>query len=327
MVATPENLPDGCVVGTIETIDVVIGISLKNSSVRISHSRFERNKVGLGAVIYGEFSSDIIIFNTTFINNNATGYCTDYCCFAGGIVYVSKSQGSNVKVLYSKFDNRYQFSHCFIVAISIRSHGDKNDVYTSTASIIHSEFANNTVAGPRKIISNRGASLIFLDAVMKTISLSKFFRNRASFAIVYVPYSHYTATENFSMTKNVFYDNSAGFEVYVAPHCPPGLNISLSSTHTRCIKCSANWHRDLIGIVLAAFIAGIALVIFTLALNMTVAIGTLNGILFYAHIVAANADTYTFCLSRLQILSQYSYHGLILILALMYASILPSKLK
>ena len=29
-----------------------------------------------------------------------------------------------------------------------------------------------------------------------------------------------------------------------------------------------------------------------LALNMTVAIGTLNGILFYAHIVAANADTY-----------------------------------
>ena len=44
--------------------------------------------------------------------------------------------------------------------------------------------------------------------------------------------------------------------------------------------------------MIAAFIAGIALVIFMLALNMTVAIGTLNGILFYAHIVAANADTY-----------------------------------
>ena len=42
----------------------------------------------------------------------------------------------------------------------------------------------------------------------------------------------------------------------------------------------------------AAFIAGIALVIFLLALNTTVAIGTLNGILFYANIVAANADTY-----------------------------------
>ena len=48
----------------------------------------------------------------------------------------------------------------------------------------------------------------------------------------------------------------------------------------------------MIGIVIAAFIAGIALVIFKLALNMTVAVGTLNGILFYANVLAANADTY-----------------------------------
>ena len=182
--ATPENLPEGCVVGTIETMDEVIGISLKSSSVRISHSRFEGNKVGLGAIIYGEFSSHIIIFNTTFINNNATWYCTDYCCFAGGIVYVSKSQGSNVKVLYSKFESNIG------VAICMHSHGDKNNVYTSTASIIYSEFVNSTVTGPRKIVSNRvfvGASLIFFDAsVVKAISLSKFSHNRASFAIVYI---------------------------------------------------------------------------------------------------------------------------------------------
>ena len=44
--------------------------------------------------------------------------------------------------------------------------------------------------------------------------------------------------------------------------------------------------------MVAGFIAGIALVIFMLALNMTVAVGTLNGILFYANIVAANANTY-----------------------------------
>ena len=46
--------------------------------------------------------------------------------------------------------------------------------------------------------------------------------------------------------------------------------------------------------MVAAFIAGTALVIFMLALNMTVTVGTLNGILFYANIVAANADTYFF---------------------------------
>ena len=52
---------------------------------------------------------------------------------------------------------------------------------------------------------------------------------------------------------------------------------------SQCIKCSENWCRDLIGIVIAAFIAGIALVIFMLALNMTVAVGTLNGKLLYAN--------------------------------------------
>ena len=284
--ATPENLPDGCVVGTIETMDEVIGISLKSSGIRISHSRFEGNKVGLGAVIYGEFSSDIIIFNTTFINNSATGYCTDYCCFAGGIVYVSKSQGSNIKVLYSKFEDNVG------VAIFLYSHGDKNNVYTSTASIIHSEFINSTVTGPRKIFNGvlLGSSLIFLDAVMKTISDTKFFNNRATFAIVYVPYYHYTAAENF--IKNLFNENSAGFEIFIGSTCQPGHILPLSSTRTRCIPCSKNRLQDLIGLVLAAFIAGIALVIFILALNITVAIGTLNGILFYAHIVAANADTY-----------------------------------
>ena len=48
----------------------------------------------------------------------------------------------------------------------------------------------------------------------------------------------------------------------------------------------------MIGIVVAAFIAGIALVILMSVLNMTVAVGTLNGILFYANVVAANAETF-----------------------------------
>ena len=284
--ATPENLPEDCIVGTIKTMDEVIAILLKSSSFRISHSQFEGNKVGLGAVIYGEFSSDIIIFNTTFINNSATGYCTDYCCFAGGIVYVSKPRGSNVKVHHSKFESNIG------VAIFMHSHGDKYNGYTSTASITHSEFVNNTVTGPRKLFNGVlvGSSLIFLDAVIQTVSISKFCHNRVKFAIVYLPYYQYTAAEIF--TKNLFNDNSAEFEVYISSACQPGHIVSLSSTCTRCIQCSANWRQDLIGTLVAAFLAGIALVIFMLALNITVAIGTLNGILFYVHIVAANADTY-----------------------------------
>jgi hypothetical protein len=44
---TPQNLPEDCTIGTVESMDVVIAMLLKNSSIRISQSRFERNKVDL----------------------------------------------------------------------------------------------------------------------------------------------------------------------------------------------------------------------------------------------------------------------------------------
>ena len=92
------------------------------------------------------------------------------------------------------------------------------------------------------------------------------------------------------MTGNIFTNNSAAYEIYIRSVCRPGLDLSLGSS--RCIPCSDHWRRELIGIVAASLVAGIALVIFMLALNMTVAVGTLNGILFYANIVAVNADIY-----------------------------------
>ena len=103
---------------------------------------------------------------------------------------------------------------------------------------------------------------------------------------MYIPY--YTTAEN--LTNNVFIDNNATYDVFITKFCRPGLSLSLGNPC--CIPCPEHWYRNLIGIVIAAFIAGIALVVFMLALNMIVAVGTLNGILFYAHIVAANADTY-----------------------------------
>ena len=48
----------------------------------------------------------------------------------------------------------------------------------------------------------------------------------------------------------------------------------------------------MLAILLGISLAGIALVIVLLMLNLTVAIGTLNGILFYANIIAANGSTY-----------------------------------
>ena len=66
--------------------------------------------------------------------------------------------------------------------------------------------------------------------------------------------------------------------------CQPGLSLSLGSS--RCLQCPAGyWPALLIAINIAAILAGIALVALLLLLNMTVAVGTLNGLIFYANVV------------------------------------------
>jgi predicted outer membrane repeat protein len=68
--------------------------------------------------------------------------------------------------------------------------------------------------------------------------------------------------------------------------CQPGLSLSLGSPF--CLQCRSNWPTLFFGISLAAIIAGVALVAILLVLNMTVAVGSLNGLIFYANIVYAN---------------------------------------
>ena len=68
--------------------------------------------------------------------------------------------------------------------------------------------------------------------------------------------------------------------------CKPGLSLSLGSS--KCLKCPSYWPALFAAITIFAILAGIGLVILVLSLNITVAIGTLNGLLLYANIVAAN---------------------------------------
>ena len=72
--------------------------------------------------------------------------------------------------------------------------------------------------------------------------------------------------------------------------CKPGLSLSLGSSH--CIPCSETWHRDNVVIVISFFASGILLVVFILVLNLTVAVGTLNGLIFYANIIGANTSIF-----------------------------------
>ena len=62
--------------------------------------------------------------------------------------------------------------------------------------------------------------------------------------------------------------------------CLPGFSLSLGSSH--CIQCKIYWHLVCLAIIITTLLAGIALVILLLALNLTTATGTINGIIFYA---------------------------------------------
>lgn len=65
-------------------------------------------------------------------------------------------------------------------------------------------------------------------------------------------------------------------------------NHSLSLGSNRCIQCPNSWPILCVAILLAAIVSGIVVVGLILMLNLTVAVGTLNGIIFYANIMAAN---------------------------------------
>ena len=68
--------------------------------------------------------------------------------------------------------------------------------------------------------------------------------------------------------------------------CSQSLSLALGSS--RCLQCSDNYLW-----LLAAFaVAGLLLVFLLLILNLTVAAGTINGLVFYANVLAVNSATF-----------------------------------
>ena len=68
--------------------------------------------------------------------------------------------------------------------------------------------------------------------------------------------------------------------------CQSGYSAILGSS--KCLPCSMQW----IALILIFAFLGMTLVIFILYLNLTVAIGSINGLMFYANTVIANREIY-----------------------------------
>ena len=65
-------------------------------------------------------------------------------------------------------------------------------------------------------------------------------------------------------------------------------NFSLVMGTNRCLQCS----NDYLWLIVAFAFVGVALVLLLLVLRLTVAVGTINGLIFYANIIAINSATF-----------------------------------
>ncbi len=119
-----------------------------------------------------------------------------------------------------------------------------------------------------------------------SITHNEFRSNKVVQGVVYI----YDSTGMPIASENDFADNNAVFNIYISSDCKLGLTLSPDSS--RCIPCPEDWQGSLVGITIATIVAGLALVIIIFVFNVTIAIGTLNGILLYGNIIAANTDSY-----------------------------------
>ena len=83
--------------------------------------------------------------------------------------------------------------------------------------------------------------------------------------------------------------------------CKQGLSLMIGSN--RCANCT-DTTLVTISIFIIATVAGIVLVIFLIALNLTVAVGSINGLLFYTNIVKLNESMF-FSQGNIPVISQF----------------------
>ena len=276
-------------------------VYVSHTNLTISHSTFTSNEVRAQNEMIISIDHSMFIKNTgswVLYASNVSMISVTHSEFVDNTVYnsVPKTQSRDLSISYSDFffnegglttnGGVVSIDHSKFIENTASKILDASNM--NMISITHSEFVENTVTH----------SMLNLDGVMKTVSLSEFINNRGC-EVVDIPY--YTSAEN--LTNNMFIGNAATYDIRISPECRSDLILSFGSS--RCIQCSKHWRWEVVGIVVAAFIAGIALVIFMLALNMTVAVGTLNGIFFYANIVALNIDPYFLPFTTLNIVTVF----------------------
>ena len=263
------------------------------SNIKLVSSRFEHNRGSILGfiVVVGASQASVIITHSLFLNNSIAIeglYCDlnlTHSTFMNNEEVV-RAINTNVTISHAEFLGNFR---------SLWQYEGK-----TITTISHCKFDNNSaplcIEGglmttiTHCIFSNNDQGVISLEHPDELrISHNEFINNNAIFDSL-VSIKYYSANSHRSIIYNDFIENIAVFSIYIDSDCYKGLSLSLGSSH--CIQCPNRWFQHLIGIIIAAFIAGLALVFIIFAFNLTIAVGSLNGILLYVNLITINADTY-----------------------------------
>jgi predicted outer membrane repeat protein len=110
------------------------------------------------------------------------------------------------------------------------------------------------------------------------------------------PYDYCKPSDE-KIALNLNHDNITGADAQCAnkrsgllcAQCSFGTSLSIGSSY--CIQCPTYWPLLTIILLIISVLAGILLIGLILSLNLTVAVGTLNGVIFYANVVAASTNS------------------------------------
>lgn len=131
------------------------------------------------------------------------------------------------------------------------------------------------------VINNHTGWIYRSGTIWVSDSLSK---NKSNSFVIhqYCPY-HYCKPENTSVDlKNPDTQCAFNHSGVLCGSCYGNLSLALGSS--RCLSCGNHY----LSLLVAFIFAGVALVVFVKTLDLTVAKGTINGLIFYANIVWAN---------------------------------------
>ena len=122
-----------------------------------------------------------------------------------------------------------------------------------------------------------------------------YFEQFDGYVIYQCPFDYcYTPTSDENINLN--FTNGSDFQCalnrsgLLCGSCKPEFSLSIGSS--RCIICKNSWPVILVGILVFVIVSGIILVTVILVLDLTVAVGTINGLLFYANVVGSDSNAF-----------------------------------